>query len=195
MKRLLATTVFLVLAPAMMSAQTDGQQYRPQGYVFMGEGSDHSPSSGTRNNAQVGAGAEVLVIKGFGVGGEFGEIGRGRGLQQAASVAVCPCGLGSMRFEQAASVELCPCGLGSMRFEQAARTAGSKSHPPLQFQTIPTERSFGLRPRSCRFLFSQACLRKSESSPQACMRTSESAPQSSIIVPVHSPASKLAADL
>jgi hypothetical protein len=75
MKKLIVTVALLLMGPALASAQNADQQYRGQGYVFIGEGSVHSSDNGLHGNAQAGTGAEVLLIGGFGVGGEFGVMG------------------------------------------------------------------------------------------------------------------------
>ncbi len=75
MNKIIATVALLLMVPAWASAQNPDHQYRDQGYVFIGEGSVHSSDNGLHGNAQAGAGAEVLLIRGFGVGGELGVMG------------------------------------------------------------------------------------------------------------------------
>jgi hypothetical protein len=76
MKQLLAALSLIVVAPAMASAQNSESRYLPQGYVYVGEGSVHSRANGTQGITQTGAGAEFLLVKGFGINGEAGVIGR-----------------------------------------------------------------------------------------------------------------------
>jgi hypothetical protein len=76
MKELIMTVALLLMVPALASAQNADQQYRGQGYVFIGEGTARSPDNGLHGNAEVGGGGEVLLFRGFGVGGELGAMGR-----------------------------------------------------------------------------------------------------------------------
>ncbi len=72
MKKLMATAALLLVVPMFASAQNTEHKYHGEGYVFIGLG------SGTDNPAfeHVGGGGEVLLLKGLGVSGELGAMGR-----------------------------------------------------------------------------------------------------------------------
>lgn len=77
MKELIVTVALLLMVPALASAQNADHQYRDQGYVFIGEGTGRSLDNGLHGNTEVGGGGEVLLFRGFGVGGELGVMGVG----------------------------------------------------------------------------------------------------------------------
>jgi len=60
--------------PALASAQNADHQYRGQGYVFVGEGAALELSPALYGVTHIGGG-EVLLVRGFGVGGELGAMG------------------------------------------------------------------------------------------------------------------------
>jgi hypothetical protein len=76
MKKIIPPVALLLMLPALASAQDVDHQYRGEGYVFIGEGSLRSRDYGLHGITDVGGGGEVLLFRGFGVGGELGAMGR-----------------------------------------------------------------------------------------------------------------------
>ena len=82
MKKLIPTVALVLMVPALASAQAD-HPYWAQGYFFLGPAVTSSvysclPSCGiTEVDVNTGFGAEALVYKGLGLGGEVGYAGPG----------------------------------------------------------------------------------------------------------------------
>ena len=85
MKRLIATAVLLLMAPAIASAQNAEKQSQGEGYVFIAPILSNKQFDG-RSGVNTGFGGEVFVYKGLGAGVEagyaapdlkFGRIGLG----------------------------------------------------------------------------------------------------------------------
>jgi hypothetical protein len=75
MQKLSAALACLLLIPGSASPQAGDQQFRAQGYIFIGEGSFRSEDGGLHGITHVGGGGEVRLVKGFDVGGELGAMG------------------------------------------------------------------------------------------------------------------------
>jgi hypothetical protein len=75
MKGLILAVALLLVAPALALAQDAGQQYRGEGYVFIGDGL-YSEDYGHLGVGHVGGGGEVWLLKGLSVGSELGAMGR-----------------------------------------------------------------------------------------------------------------------
>ena len=75
MKKLGATLVLFLVAPALAPAQDKDPQYRGEGYVFIGQGT-YPFNSGLYGVGHVGGGGGVLLFKGLSVESELGAMGR-----------------------------------------------------------------------------------------------------------------------
>jgi hypothetical protein len=69
------TVALLLVVPALASAQGVDPRYRVEGYVLIGEGT-YSEDSALHGVSHVGGGANVLLLKGFGVDSELEAMGR-----------------------------------------------------------------------------------------------------------------------
>ena len=75
MKSFIGLAILFILAPAIASAQDKGNQYRWEGYLFLGPG-EWSDGNGRYGLEHVGGGGEVSLFKGLGIEGEAGAMGR-----------------------------------------------------------------------------------------------------------------------
>jgi len=75
MKKLITTAGLLFMVSALPSAQGIDSRYRPEGYVFIGQGT-YPENSALYGVGHVGGGGGVLLFKGLSVESELGAMGR-----------------------------------------------------------------------------------------------------------------------
>ena len=75
MRSFLGTTLILIMAPALTSAQDTSTPFQGDGYLFIG-GGDYADGNAHYGISHVGGGGELQLAGGFGVGSELGVMGQ-----------------------------------------------------------------------------------------------------------------------